>query len=427
MQVVEILERIRPGWLSKVSGRVVNGEGVRQRILEELGRFYDALICTLESGELSRLNPVLDGWVQSQAQSELEQKQVGFSPLLNNIFQCSFEVLQASLSPLDCLAAWNALLPLYTYALDYTVQAETHLLVETISTELQKTGAELERLNKTKSDFISVAAHELKTPLTLIEGYTSMLRESLHENPQLPYEPYLKGIDSGYRRLQEIIDDMIDVSMIDNDLLAISFQPIWLNRLLAILENDLSDLLGERHQTLTIYPFVGSDEMTYGDGERLLQAFRNLFTNAIKYTPDGGKITVDGRPLPGFVEITITDTGIGIDPQDHNRIFEKFGRLGNVALHSSSKTRFKGGGPGLGLPITKGIIEAHGGAIWVESKRFDEVSCPGSTFHVVLPVLKSPPDDKTARFYRSLTESSGAKISSETVSSISHLYAKKTT
>jgi signal transduction histidine kinase len=83
---------------------------------------------------------------------------------------------------------------------------------------------------------------------------------------------------------------------------------------------------------------------------------------------------------------------------------EKFGHLGSVSSHSSGKTTFKGGGPGLGLPITKGIIEAHGGAIWVESDGHDEVRCPGSSFHILLPLRKIPPDDKAARLFHPLIE-----------------------
>ena len=116
--------------------------------------------------------------------------------------------------------------------------------------------------------------------------------------------------------------------------------------------------------------------MTFGDPERLLQVFRNVLTNAIKYTPDGGCVTVDGRKLPGFIEIIVRDTGIGIDPEDQSIIFEKFTRLGNISLHSSGKTKFKGGGPGLGLHIARGIIEAHGGAIWVESPGMTKRRCP---------------------------------------------------
>jgi signal transduction histidine kinase len=145
--------------------------------------------------------------------------------------------------------------------------------------------------------------------------------------------------------------------------------------------------------------------MIFADGERLFQALRNVIMNGVKYTPDGGQVTIDGRLLPGFIEMTIADTGIGIDPEDHGRIFEKFGRLGNTSLHSSGKTKFKGGGPGLGLPITKGIIDAHGGTIWVESQGYDEHKLPGSTFHIMLPLRKTPPDEKTSKLFKSLFHS----------------------
>jgi signal transduction histidine kinase len=144
--------------------------------------------------------------------------------------------------------------------------------------------------------------------------------------------------------------------------------------------------------------------MLFADGERLYQALRNVILNAIKFTPDGGQIVVDGRRLPGFNEITVADTGIGIDPEYHTLIFEKFGRLGRASLHSSGKTKFKGGGPGLGLPITKGIIEAHGGAIWVESEGYDEQRHPGTTFHILLPVRREPPDEKFAQLFRTPSE-----------------------
>ena len=192
---------------------------------------------------------------------------------------------------------------------------------------------------------------------------------------------------------------MIDVSLIDNSLLSLQFQPLWLDRLLHGLVQEIKPVLEQRKLKLEILPFAGSQEMTFGDPQRLAQAFRNLLANAVKYTPDGGEIRIDGRKLPGFVEILVKDSGIGIPAEDKNRIFEKFGRLGDAALHSSSKTGFKGGGPGLGLPITKGIVTAHGGAIWVESEGRDEQLCPGSTFHVLLPLRKTPPDDHTGRLF----------------------------
>jgi signal transduction histidine kinase len=113
--------------------------------------------------------------------------------------------------------------------------------------------------------------------------------------------------------------------------------------------------------------------------------------NAIKYTPDGGHICINARitndePEYAEVEVVVTDTGIGIAPQHHELIFEKFYQTGEVMLHSSGKTKFKGGGPGLGLAIARGIVEAHEGRIWVESPGYDETTFPGSKFYVRLPV-----------------------------------------
>ncbi len=237
-----------------------------------------------------------------------------------------------------------------------------------------------------------------------------MLRESLEGAGLNSYQSVLlEGIQHGTQRLHEIINDMIDASMIDNHILNLSFQPVWINQLISILNSETKTAIDERQQQLEIIPFDGLSLMTYGDPERLLQALRIVLTNAIKFTPDGGNITISGRKLPGFVEITISDNGIGIDPEYLLLIFEKFVRLGTTALHSSGKTKYKGGGPGLGLHIAKGIIETHGGTIWADSPGFDELTCPGSTFHIMIPLRAEPPDEKMAKVFASLSNSSSEK------------------
>jgi signal transduction histidine kinase len=128
-----------------------------------------------------------------------------------------------------------------------------------------------------------------------------------------------------------------------------------------------------------------------GDPDMLYKVFYHLINNAIKYTPDGGRIGVAGRVVEisgpeQYVEVVVEDTGIGIAPEDIDLIFEKFYRTGEVELHSSGTTSFKGGGPGLGLAIAKGIVQAHGGRIWAESSGCDEETCPGSKFVVQLPL-----------------------------------------
>lgn len=398
----ETLKQIRPVWVERVANRLARGQEVRESFRLQLERFFDLMEQAIVTGDPAWLNPVLDSWVAARTQTELDAESTSLPPILDQILIITHEIAGEALDTEQAFELVGSLLPVFTYAFEYTSLKETRRHIEKISRDLEQAQGALEKLDKSKSDFISIAAHELKTPLTLIEGYAAMLREQVKGNGagDSPLIILLKGVDNGTRRLQEIVDDMIDVSMIDNNLLSLNFQPVWINRLFDVIKQEFSGIIKERQLTLQVYSFAGSSEMTFGDNERLFQAFRNLVSNAIKYTPDGGQITIDGRKLPGFIEVTIKDTGIGIDPDDHLRIFEKFGRIGNASLHSSGKTKFKGGGPGLGLSITKGIIEAHGGAIWVESEGYDEANCPGATFHVLLPLRKEPPDASLAKLFQ---------------------------
>jgi signal transduction histidine kinase len=267
---------------------------------------------------------------------------------------------------------------------------------------MDKVQKQMERVDKSKSAFISVAAHELKTPITLIEGYASMMEDLMRAGKGVNLESLLAGMTTGIDRLRSLVDDMIDVSMIDNKLLQLNFQPMQLAQMLDALRLEVEETLKGRNLTLETRSFIGSKQWIFVDHARLMQAFRNILNNAIKFTPDGGTITVDGRTLPGFIEVTIADTGIGISHDNQSVIFEKFGQLGRVDLHSSGKTKFKGGGPGLGLPIARGILEAHGGSLWVESPGYDEKTCPGSTFHILVPARLESPDSEMTRIFSTL-------------------------
>ncbi len=400
MRASEILAKIHDPWLERASAELSKNEVGKVLLADELERYFELLEHALESGDPGWLNPLLIDWAASRTETELTTEEITLAPVLDLVATSIIRTAQEHLTPEEINVLTLAYLPVIYYSYEHVAQHEILVRVGYYSAKLERVTNELIKLDRSKSHFIAVAAHELKTPLTLIEGYSAMLNDIVSAS-QLGQQtgPLLQGIKKGLTRLGEMVNDMIDVSMIDNDLLSLRFQPTWINQILSNLENDLRSSFEEREQQFVIEDFDGFSEMVMADTERVQQAIRNVLVNAIKYTPNNGRISVDGRKLSGFIEIRISDTGIGISPENQDLIFEKFSGLGDAKLHSSSKFNFKGGGPGLGLPIARGIMEAHGGSIWVESDGYDEESLPGCTFHLLLPARKEPPDEQMAKLF----------------------------
>ena len=258
--------------------------------------------------------------------------------------------------------------------------------------QLQETLSKLEKLDSTKSDFISIAGHELRTPLSVVTGYAGMLRPMIKQifDEELPPEivTAIKGIENGCERLKIIMRKVLDAAAVMGDRLHLEPAPVD-------LVTQISPWV-DKHQPLAVSREIQLEASTRTDGEPLMveadpialeKALANLVVNAIKYTPDGGEVAVDVRQVDHRVQIDVADTGIGISPDHQSLIFEPLSRgEEDVAFHSSGDDKFKGAGPGLGLTIAKGIVVAHGGRIWVESPGRDEKTYPGSVFSILLPL-----------------------------------------
>lgn len=254
---------------------------------------------------------------------------------------------------------------------------------------LQEAYGRLERLDKTKTDFITIASHELRTPLTLVSFNAQMFLEDEQILANVYLKKWAEGINRGAGRMEEVVQSMLDVAKIDSSSLELYLAPVDLPFLLRQIGNRFKEALAQRRITLQLGDLSGLSEVE-ADVEALQKVFYQILVNAIKYTPDGGTVRVDGRfhpqPNAGEVEIIIADSGVGIAPELLELIFEKFYQTGEVMLHSSGKTSFKGGGAGLGLAIARGVVVAHNGRIWAESDGYNEANCPGSRFHILLPV-----------------------------------------
>jgi signal transduction histidine kinase len=400
--IQRVLAKVRPAWIERVGKELARGMEVRAGFEEQLGRFFDLLEQSVTTGDPAWMDTILMDWAKSSTETDLEEGLYHVSFLLNRMIALTIQVARDELAKQQALDLLAAVIPIYTYGLGVVARYEMETRVAHISNEMDKVQKQMERVDRSKSAFISVAAHELKTPITLIEGYSAMLQDLIRENKGASLEKLMGGMSTGIVRLRGIVDDMIDVSMIDNNLLKLNFQPMQITTMMDALSYEFETALRERKLTLERKEFEGNRQWIYADSVRLSQAFRNLINNAIKYTPDGGTITIDGRTLPGFIDVMVIDTGIGISPENQTVIFEKFSQLGRVELHSSGKTKFKGGGPGLGLPIARGILETHGGSLWVDSPGHDEKTCPGSTFHVLIPDRTESPDPNITKIFDNL-------------------------
>jgi hypothetical protein len=260
-----------------------------------------------------------------------------------------------------------------------------------------------------KDSFLGLASHELKTPLTVIMGYSELILSDMVGMVDKSVLEMVENIANAAGRLDSIIKDMVDVSMIDEKRLQLKIEEVNLNRLIEISVNELRFFFSLRKQEIDLR-LDETIPIIKGDSYRLIQLLSNVLNNAIKFTPDGGTITVStsakyllrskkpdesdhmppvvniGKEHHLYVEVTVEDTGIGIDREEQVRIFEKFYEVGNIEEHSTGKVAFRGKGTGLGLAIAKGIVEMHGGDIWVESQGYNPDSCPGSVFHILLPL-----------------------------------------
>jgi PAS domain S-box-containing protein len=231
---------------------------------------------------------------------------------------------------------------------------------------------EAERANAIKTQFLAMISHELRTPLTSIIGFTTtLLAEDVAWEPD-EQRDFIHTIEQEANRLQELIDHLLDLSRLEAGMLPISLESHSLNEIMEDIQPQFQALATGHKITLHLPANLPPISV---DPKRVAQVLVNLVHNASTYTPEGTEITISAAVKGGFMQVNITDQGPGIPPAERKRVFEAFRRGANVENNPVK-------GAGLGLAICKGLVEAHGGRIWIKKK-----TTPGATISFTIPLV----------------------------------------
>lgn len=239
--------------------------------------------------------------------------------------------------------------------------------------DLRQAYERLKELDRLKQDFLNSVSHELRTPLTSIRGYTEFLQDEVGGPLCNEHHGFVARIAEGTERLERLVDDLLDFARLEAGAFKLAVRYASLTDKVTEIAASLQPQANSRRVALNLDLPASSVELSM-DPDRIGQVLLNLLGNAIKFTPEGGRLGIRVTPGAEEVRVEVWDTGIGIAPRDQSRLFERF-----FQVHPSL-TRERGG-TGLGLPISKSLVEAHGGHIGVES-AFGQ----GTTFWFTLPV-----------------------------------------
>ncbi len=239
-------------------------------------------------------------------------------------------------------------------------------------TKLEAEKSIAEEANQAKSNFLMILSHEFRTPLNTISGFAELLKIQMADRLNQEYEDYLDNILEASNHLNILIEDLLDITQIESGKLHVEKEKFLITHLLKNSLNCFQEQAKKMSIEL-IKELSNETGFVYADKQRINQVIINLLSNAIKFTPSGGKVGIKKRLMDDNIQVTIWDTGIGIAPEDIDKLFQPFQRIKNQFTKNIP-------GIGLGLSLSKKIIEVHGGKIWVES----EIG-KGSHFHFSLP------------------------------------------
>jgi two-component system, sensor histidine kinase and response regulator len=241
----------------------------------------------------------------------------------------------------------------------------------------------LRGLNEMKDKFLTLVSHELRTPLTLIYGYLTILQRQSFDFSE-EQVGLLNIVMKSSKQLISLVNNIQTIAQADSGEMKIHYQSLQPDKLLSDVLAEMKASLNKRKLNIQMVAPEGMEAFS-GDRIRLHQSLSELVQNSVRNTKDGGEIVLGAKQEDGTVIFSVRDNGIGISEEEQGKIFEPFYEIADVELHTTSSSKFGGGGMGIGLPLVKRVVEAHGGTI-----RLDSALGKGACFEIVLPAGITP-------------------------------------
>ena len=267
--------------------------------------------------------------------------------------------------------------------------------IDTLADKLKTAELKIETLEAVKTDFVTIAGHELQTPLAQLRGAIDLL-DALHQAQVLDdsqVAELVTTLRAAEERLESLVADMLDASQVALGQFELKLAETTIEAVVREAVEPLTAGIRQRRLSVGVVDLRNLPPIM-ADQARLAQAVRNVILNAVKFTPDGGKVKISAQTAteastssPVLI-LKVADSGVGVAATDLELIFHPFYRAHSPEVHSSGAVKFMGAGPGFGLHIAKGIVEAHGGAMWAESACYDPQTCPGTTIYIRLPLTE---------------------------------------
>jgi len=334
-----------------------------------LGGMEEGVLILDFKGRVQKMNAAMEAIIFRSSSADVGKHylEVFRDPQLNDLIQTTLETRQGQRRSLSLLGQSGKYFHVQSSSVRYPENGGEGIVV------VFHDVTDLRRLERIRQEFVANVSHELRTPLTTIRGYAEALRDEGFQNASRA-EQFLKVIERHTERMDKIVSDLLLLSEVESQDRLLKKEALSIPELIHSATESLRPTAEARRQKLQL-EVSAEIPLVMGDGQKIHQVIVNLLQNAINYTPEEGRITVRARKSAEGVEVSVSDTGTGIPPEDLPRIFERFYRV------DKGRSR-ELGGTGLGLSIVKHIVEAHGGRLSVESKVGQ-----GSRFAFILPRL----------------------------------------